>query len=296
MKCAFLYNPHSGKGKIGRKIGEIEQRLRSLFGEVVVFRAESAEEMTALAYRWARRCEVLVFAGGDGTFHAVLNGAIGARVTLGFIPAGTSNDAAGNLGIPKHLRGALGTIAAGRTKRVDCMQINGERCALGIIAAGSLTRVTYETPQKNKQRLGWFAYAFAVFRRLWHMRTFYAQAECDGEKVCGNFVLALILNGKKVARFSVNRGADLEDGMCEAVLVRQFGGGALARCGARWRIFRMMILGAKHGGSGVVRLRGKEIKVRKTDSVLWDFDGEQGIKGEIHVRVLRGAVKVFAPN
>lgn len=290
-----MYNPNSGRGKIGRQVGKIEGRLREIFGEVAVFAAESAEDMTARARFWASRNAVIVFAGGDGTFNAVLAGAIGENAALGYIPAGTCNDAARSLRLPRTVKGALRTIARGRTAQVDCMAINEKRYAFCIVAAGSVTRLTYSTPQGGKRRLGWLAYALGFLKNIVRGKPFYAEAECGGKRVRGNFALALVMNGRRVARMPVNRGASMADGVCETALVRQFGSGIAADWGARWGIVRLMLFGAKRGGKRIVRLRGDAVNVRKTHSVLWDFDGEPGEKGEIDVRVLPGAVKVFVP-
>ena len=295
MKCAFLYNPNSGKGKIKKKIRQIEQRLRGLYGEVAIEAPKNAEEMTARAGYWARRAEALVFAGGDGTFHAVLNGVIGTDVALGYIPAGTCNDAAGNLGIPKRVRGALNVIERGEAACIDCMRLNGEKYALSIAAAGPLTRVTYETAQSKKRRLGWLAYAFGAWRQLWRAEGFYAEAACGGARIEGTFALAVILNGKKLARFSVDRGASMRDGVCEAAFIRREGQSLREKWGAAFALVRMLLFGMGRGGGRVAVLRGARMTVRAAD-VEWDFDGERGPCGDLDVQVLRGAVKVFLPK
>lgn len=291
-----MYNPNSGKGKIKKKIRQIEQRLRGLYGEVVIEAPRSAEEMTARAGYWARRADALVFAGGDGTFNAVLNGVAGTDVALGYIPAGTCNDAAGSLGIPKRVRGALKIIECGRTARVDCLRLNGERHALSIAAAGSLTRVTYETAQGKKRRLGWLAYAFGAWKRLWRAEGFYAVAACGGARVKGEFALAAILNGKKLAQFSANRGASMRDGVCEAAFIRREGASLREKWGTAFALMRALLFGIERGGRRVVMLRGARVTVRTAKNVVWDFDGERGTDGDLDVRVLRGAVRVFLPK
>lgn len=296
MKCAFLYNPNSGKGKIGKKIRQIEQRLRGLYCEVAIEAPKSAEEMTARAGYWARRADVLVFAGGDGTFNAVLGGVIGTNVTLGYIPAGTCCDAAGNLGIPKRVRGALNVIARGTAARVDCLRLNGARCAFSIAAAGPLTRVTYETAQSKKRRLGWLAYAFGAWRRLWRAEGFSAEAVCGGARVEGKFVLAVLLNGKKLARFSANRGASMRDGVCEAAFIRREGPSLREKWGAAFALARALLFGIGRGGRRVAVLRGARMTVRTAKNVVWDFDGERGTSGDLDVQVVRGAVRVFLPK
>ena len=158
MKCLFLYNPNSGRGKVKKKLAYIVKRLSARYGEVEVHAAESPEDMVATAHYAAQHCDALVFSGGDGSFNLVLQGVGDREIQLGYLPAGTANDVARSLGIPRSLKGALGVSLKGRGERVDCMRVNGERYAVYVAAAGAFTSVTYETPQRAKRALGWLAY------------------------------------------------------------------------------------------------------------------------------------------
>ena len=45
MKCLFLYNPNSGKGKIQRKLQLIERMLKMRYDEVTLYATKSAEDL-----------------------------------------------------------------------------------------------------------------------------------------------------------------------------------------------------------------------------------------------------------
>lgn len=83
-------------GEIGRIVGEITESAGP--GEAVT----------------------LVILGGDGTVDEALQGlADPAAVTLGYIPTGSSNDLARDLGIPKDPRAALGRVLHGEARPMD---------------------------------------------------------------------------------------------------------------------------------------------------------------------------------
>lgn len=82
----------------------------------------SARDLAAqLARDGARR--VLV-AGGDGTWHQVIQAFAGTPTALGVVPLGTSNDLASRLHIPLDLDLALDTLADARVARVDLLSLN----------------------------------------------------------------------------------------------------------------------------------------------------------------------------
>ena len=153
MRCLFLYNPNSGKGKIQKKLPLIERMLKTRYDEVALYATRSAEDLKEKVSAGAEEYDAIVFSGGDGTFNLVLGGIGDRQVKLGYIPSGTVNDVARSLGISKNVKKALKVIVGGRCERLDCMRA-GDTYAMYIVAAGAFTGVTYSTPQKKKKRFG----------------------------------------------------------------------------------------------------------------------------------------------
>ncbi len=295
MKCLFLYNGASGKGNISRKLPRIKRALEERFGEAELLETQSAEETERLVRERGEGYAAVVFAGGDGTFHRVVQGAAEREIALGYLPAGTVNDAARALGIPRRLGGALAVLRKGRVSEIDCLHVN-DRYAVYLAAAGSVTRVSYETPQRQKRMFGWLAYAAFVLRLLRKTTPFSAEVSCGETSVKGKFALLFVMNGTSVAGLRVNRGASMRDGLCEIALVRQFGEGALARAGARWGIVRLMLFGTRRSGKRIVKMRGDRVRVARSEGVVWDLDGEKGAEGDAEIAVVSGAVKIILPR
>lgn len=99
----FIVNPHARSGH-GEKTWQIvEEELKKRQIKYVVYFTEHvyhATEITkSLTYAGTQRKIIVV--GGDGTVNEVINGLINIEnVTLGYIPAGSSNDLARALKIP----------------------------------------------------------------------------------------------------------------------------------------------------------------------------------------------------
>ena len=103
---------------------------------------------------------LIVAAGGDGTINEVVNGIapLKHRPKLGIIPAGTTNDYARALKIPREDPiGAAKVIAKGQTIKMDIGEA-GKNWFVNIAAGGLLTELTYGVPSQVKSLFGYLAY------------------------------------------------------------------------------------------------------------------------------------------
>ncbi len=296
MKCLFLYNPNSGKGAVKRHLKDIRKRLSTVY-DVDIVATQSAADLEARVRDGADRYDLIVFSGGDGTFNNVLQGLGEKKVKLGYVPTGTANDVAHSLGIPRRIRGALNVILKGHTERLDCMFINRERYAMYVAAAGSLTCVTYQTPQRDKKFLGWFAYFFRGIRKNLKLEVFPLYGTCGGRDFETNGVLAFVMNGRSVAGFPVNKDASMQDGLLELAIIKQAEKpNFFQRIGAYFSLAAFMVVGVKVKKRDIDIMRGDHVRISTNEKLTWDFDGEEGLRGDIDVEVLRGHVELCVPK
>ena len=297
MKCLFLYNPNSGKGKIQKKLPLIERMLKTRYDEVVLYATKSAEDLSRKAAEGAEQFDAVVFSGGDGTFNLVLQGIGEREVKLGYLPSGTANDVAHSLGISKNIKKALKVILNGRCEKIDCMRINEKEYAMYIAAAGAFTDVTYSTPQKEKKKFGWLAYAFECLKKHMKFNSFPIEITCGDRREAVNAVLILAMNGRSVAGFAVNKEASMQDGSMEIAVLRERGSlGVWGRVRAFFGMVRLFLFGCKRESKHLLRLRGDNVFVKADKSVIWDLDGEKGDAGNIAIRLLKKHVTMFVPK
>ena len=103
--------------------------------------------------RYANRVDMIVCSGGDGTLDEVVTGIseVNARLPLGYIPAGSTNDFANSLFIPGYGEGGGGHY--GRTS-VRCDIGSSTIPSLRTVAAfGLFTDVSYRTDKDLKNVL-----------------------------------------------------------------------------------------------------------------------------------------------
>ncbi len=297
MKCLFLYNPNSGKGKIQKKLPLIERMLKTRYETVEIYATKSAEDLKARVASAAEEYDAVVFSGGDGTFNLVLSGVGESRVRLGYLPSGTVNDVARSLGIPKNVKKALKVIVGGRCEQLDCMRVNETGYAMYIVAAGAFTGVTYSTPQRKKKWFGRFGYVFECWKKHMKFNSFPIRVTCNGKTEEAKAVLVLVMNGRSVAGFPVNRKASMRDGKMEIAILRvREKMGFWGRVRAFFGIIGLFIHGAGFESKRLLRLYGEQITIETDDEVVWDLDGEKGDTGNTQIRLLPNHVMMFVPK
>ena len=298
MRCFFIYNPVSGKGKIVKKLDYIVRQLKEKFDVVDVYATKCSGDMERAAREAVGKYDVIVFSGGDGSVNEVVQGIGGAddAPALGYIPCGTVNDIAHTLGIPRKIRGAVKTIVSGETAMVDCMQIN-DRYAMYVVAAGAFTSATYNTPQSKKKQIGRIAYGLEGIKKNMKFDVFDITVRCPDEIVHTDSVFVSIMNGRYVAGLKMNRFSSMCDGKLELAIIKQKKNPNLfKKIRAFIALARLFLLGYRVKEKQIIRYEGDYFEIDSQDGIVWNFDGEKGLEGKVVVRALPRKIKMIVPK
>lgn len=296
MSCLFIYNPVSGRGKIAKKLPRIRKTLQARFERVDIYETKSGEDLESHLKECADRYGAVVFSGGDGTFNKVIGALEGRDVQLGYLPTGTVNDVARSLKIPRRINGALKVIAAGHAARLDCIKA-GDSYAMYIAAAGAFTSATYHTAQSQKKMFGALAYFFEAVKHNMKFDVFPVKAVSGGQTVETSAVLVLVMNGKSVAGFPINKDGSMADGKLETVIIKQVEKpGFFRKIGALFSVASLFVFGCRIRKRDILYLHGERVKIETDGKVRWDLDGEEGFCGNAEMEVCRGAVRLFVPK
>lgn len=182
-RARLIYNPTSGREILKRNLPEILQKLEMAGYEASCHATTGAGDATEAArIAVERRYDVVIAAGGDGTIHEVVNGLAEQeyRPKLGIIPAGTTNDFARALQIPRDIGTAVDIITKGEMIPVDIGRIN-DRYFINIAGGGRITEITYEVPSKLKTMLGQLAYYLKGMEMLPSIKPSKVSIEYDGK-------------------------------------------------------------------------------------------------------------------
>ena len=143
-KMLFIYNPYSGKGLIKNKLSTIIDVFTKDGYIVTAYPTQHALDGYDMVCKADGKYDTIVCSGGDGTLNEVISAAVThveRRTSIGYIPAGSTNDFAVTLGIPKNMIKAAEAIVEGHVFSCDIGKMNG-RLFNYIAAFGAFTEVS----------------------------------------------------------------------------------------------------------------------------------------------------------
>ncbi len=188
MQYTFIINPAAGGGR-GRVAWErLVAELRRWDVRYQAVFTEAPGDAERFASERAHDSEVIVAVGGDGTLHEIGNGlfrkdALPPKgLKVGLVPAGTGNDYARTLGIPRSPREALAMLRSGPSRAVDIGRAN-DRCFLNVSGVGFDARVAHEVSRMRKYLRGSPAYVMAALRLLPRLQNPMLTLRADGMRL-----------------------------------------------------------------------------------------------------------------
>lgn len=226
MKKLFLVmNPCSGKKRANKVLAEIIDVFNRADYEVTAYMTAARGDATRVAAERAADFDRIVCVGGDGTLNEVIAGLhkVGQQTPIGYIPAGSTNDFANSLGLPKDLLDAARLAATGEPRKLDIGSFNG-RCFSYVASFGAFTRTSYSTPQGLKNALGHVAYLLAGAKELTSIRSTHMRfVLADGTALEDDYIFGAISNSTSVAGLLTLSSdlVDLNDGLFELLLIRK---------------------------------------------------------------------------
>jgi diacylglycerol kinase family enzyme len=212
--CVIL-NARSGGGNDRA----IVDRLRRLFeasgnpAEIMVAHG-GADIAGALATALARRPDVIVAGGGDGTIGSIGGALAGSDIALGVLPLGTLNHFARDLGVPLDLAAAVAHIVDGQPHRVDVGEVNG-RVFLNNSSLGLYPDIV-RARERQQDRLGrgkWLALAWATLAALRRYAFMSVRLTVDGRERLRRTPFVFIGNNEyRMDGFAIGERSGLQDG------------------------------------------------------------------------------------
>ncbi|WP_067171498.1 diacylglycerol kinase family protein [Microtetraspora niveoalba] len=301
-----LVNPAARGGRAGRVAGPVVRRLREGGRDVRVIVGASAEDALHRARTAvALGADALVAVGGDGLVHLAVQAVAGTGVPLGIVPAGTGNDIADALGVPRDPLAAaavaVGDESSGTVIRaVDAARIAGEggdRWFAGVVACGFDSRVN-ERANGITWPPGMAKYLVALVQEL---RAFtpipfriVLEREGDTEVVEREAMLVAVANTRSYgAGMRVCPDARPDDGLLDVLVL-----GAVPK-GEFLRTFPKVYRGGHVGHPAVTIRRAARVTLEAADQgagVVAYADGERVGPVPVTCSVEPGALRVLLPG
>ena len=292
-KLMFIFNPRSGKEQIrGQLMGILDIFTKAGF-DIHVHVTQSQKDCVEWVKDYAGRMDVLVVSGGDGTLNEAVTGMMNLErlPLLGYIPAGSTNDFAASLGLPKSMQEAAADIVEGSPYPIDIGRFCKDQYFVYIAGFGAFTEVSYLTPQDKKNWLGHNAYVLEGVKSLAGLKPRHMRVEWDDQVLEEDFVFGMVTNTISVGGFKglVNQSVALNDGEFEVLLIR------MPRTPVDLtNIINYMFL-KEEQNEYVHKFKTSSLRITSEEPVDWVLDGEfGGSHTEVEVENLSRKIEIMA--
>jgi len=256
-QVAVLVNAVAGRGRAARALPAVTAALTAVgVAPRLLTAVDRADAERQAAAAVADGVAALTALGGDGAAHAALQAVAGTGTPLGLLPAGTGNDLALALGVPRDPVRAARELAAdllsGSVRRIDATR-TGDRWWATVLCCGFDSAVT-----DRANRLRWprgpRRYDVAILAELARLRPRPVTLTVDG--VAGDREVTLIAVGNTAwygGGLRIAPGADPTDGLLDVVVVGPVSRRELVRTRPR------LAAGTHVDHPSVTVLRGREV-------------------------------------
>lgn len=294
-KCVVIYNPNSGKRKVKQYLDEIVKIINSYDYDVEVictkYKGHAVNIMKNLG-----NVDLVMSFGGDGTFNEIMCGNFMRKnkLVVSHIPVGTTNDVGAMFGYGKNILNNVRDTLEGEVKEMDICMIN-DTPFIYVAGFGKFIDITYDTPVKSKNRLGYFAYLKEGVKEFFHKTRMYdVTYTIDEKEYRGLFSLILISSANHIAGINnVYTDVKLDDNKFEVLF---------CNINKKKDLIKSLYFLTKYDASKVpglyfYRTNNLKLKINNKDKKSWSIDGEKLLDDReiFNIKNVNG-VKVLMPK
>lgn len=291
QKLLFIFNPHSGKGQIKNNLVDIVDIMVKAGYDVTIYTTQARADATRKVMEEAANFDRIVCSGGDGTLDEVVTGLIKSdtNTPIGYIPAGSTNDFANSLGIPKEMVKAAEVAVGKNPFPCDIGDFNSDTFVY-VAAFGLFTEVSYKTSQQLKNIFGHVAYIMEGAKHLHDILSYNMQVEYEGHVFQDEFIYGMVTNSVSVGGFKGMTGTDvkLDDGVFEVTLIKK------PHNPIELNEILACLTNMIDDSDLIYSFKTNEVKITARELIAWTLDGEFGGEHEeVIIRNLNKRVTIF---
>lgn len=287
-------NPTAGKGRVGRQLVPLRERLVQLWPKIEIFITKAPGEAAHAIHELPLPEGSLVLSiGGDGTVHEI-GTALRERegVDLGVVPFGSGNDVAAQLGMPSDPFAALDAIKNGEALPWD-LGVIGPYTFLNTVGF-ALSAETCYWSHRTGPLTGLARYGLATARAWWTHEPL--TLGIDGMSRSGTRTTTLIeigIGDRSGGGFRLTTKAQVDDGLLDVCLVEALPRLQIPLVAPKARDGRHL----DHPSVTYEQLANFRIQLPQTTRIHVDGEIRELEKGEHSVRVRPRALSmVVAPD
>ena len=294
-RLLLIVNPKAGKAQIRKNIISILNTLSAGGCLPSIYLTQGPKDASRAAEQLAPDFDTIACYGGDGTLNEVISGVLrsGLDRTIGYIPAGSTNDYAYSLKLPADVKKSAEILLSGRKQPSDIGMFNG-RPFVYVAAFGAFASTSYTTDQTAKNIFGHAAYFLEGAKNIVDISPSHMRVTVGEETIEDDFIFGMISNSESVGGIHdllPLTGVQLNDGVFEMLLVRK------PETLIDWNDI-IACLSARRGDDRLVYYRQvSRARFQSPFETAWTLDGENGGgQTDAEILVRHRALDILVPE
>jgi YegS/Rv2252/BmrU family lipid kinase len=296
-RALIIVNPASGRGNSDRtlrSLGAAFAARRASFDLLETAGAGDAERAARQGAQLGYRSVVAV--GGDGTIAEAITGLAGSPVPLGIIPAGTANQLASNLGIPRDIERAVEVALHGTPMPMDIGQLGDGRYFALMAGAGWDAEVMRDATRELKNRYGFLAYLYAGLRTATQLPSVAFHITADGQEIEVRAASVMVANVGQLFHdlfpvgFWIGPGVSYRDGLLDVCIFAPQSVVDVATM--LWKVAWQDFVGDQR----MIYLQAREVVIESNPPIVTQADGDLVGTTPLRARAIPGGVRVLVPQ
>ena len=295
-KLLFIMNPKAGVMLAPKYMAGIVESFSNSGYLTQVLMTTGRGDARDFAAEYGGGSDIVVVSGGDGTLNEVIDGLLseGLRTPVGYIPAGSTNDFANSIGLPKNIHECVTSIINGSAYPVDIGSFNGRYFSY-VASFGAFTSVTYSVPQNIKNIFGHAAYVMGGITELANLKSIHAKITLEPgtpeEEVHeGDYVLGAVCNSKSIGGIlNLERlDVDMNDGLMEVLMIK------MPKDLIELSDIAASTLGGTFKSDQIETYSARNVTVELDENTHWTLDGEyEKGSGVCEIKTLESAISLI---
>jgi diacylglycerol kinase (ATP) len=297
LRIALVVNPTAGKGAAARVATPVRDRFVAAGIVVEDASGSSAEDALArIRAAVAGGVDAVVAVGGDGLASTVAQALATTSTPFGLVPAGTGNDLAASLGLPRGDAAVtadrlVAALREGRTRAIDAVRTSAGpegTWFVNVLGAGFDSAVN-----ERANRMRWprnrLRYDLAILAELRVFTPVPFSLDLDGERLETEAMLVAVGNGRSYgAGMKICPEAELDDGLLDVTILLPVGKVEFVR------VFPRVYKGTHVSHPAVLRRRVREVTLTSPGETAY-ADGERLADLPVTATCVPGALQVLVP-